>query len=575
MSMVLKRLGATVDTAVDGLDALRRLEQSVPDVLVSDLDMPNMGGLALLRRVGELYPTVVPVVLTASMEREDAIAALKEGVFDFVEKAGTDTSGVELAVRRAADRSRMLRERRELLEELRNKNEQLETGMSELQRAYAGLREQDAQLQHDLARAQQIQRRMLPAEFPSVGDYDFCAYYRPCDWLGGDFFGRIPLSGERVAFYLADVSGHGVAASMVTVELREIIRARRRYDDADALFGDPVATLGFLNRALWEEFGGGTIHVTMFYGVLDAENHRLVYASAGHPDPFMVAGETYVTLPCVSAAGLALLPNTTFNTGSVGVERGALLLIYSDGLLEAPGTDGVCLTKKALGSCFAHGNDARGLADRVVARFADHLGARALPDDVSFLAIHRGMQDAQPTSEPTVTFAEAGTAVMPLATTDAGPPLTRAEASDTLAIRLSGRATWQLGKVFQDQISAGIESQTSRIVVDLSYCDSLDSTMLGLLCRLPEPVEIAGLHGQAEAQARELGIRDMLRCGRLPGDEFVFTPVGTSTGLAREQAEMILHAHEVLSNVNDANRERFAGVVGALQAERQETQGGK
>jgi len=570
MSHVLRRAGATVQTAVDGCDALRKFAQAVPDVLLSDLFMPNMNGIDLIHHVREHYPSTVPVVLTASVKREDAIAAIKEGVFDFVEKSGTGTSGAEFAVRRAADRARILRERQELLEELRVKNEQLEAGMKRLQTAYAGLREQDAQLQDDMARAQQIQRRMLPAEFPRVGCYDFAAYYRPCDWLGGDFFGHIPLSDSRVGFYLADVSGHGVTAAMVTVELREMIRAQRRRDDGAVLFEDPPATLEFLNRTLWGEFSHAAIHVTMFYGIVDADKHVLAYASAGHPTPLLDMADTYGALPQVPGVGLALRPDATYESGCIDIAPGTLLLAYSDGLLEAPDVHGNCLTRDDLSHCFAGGSDARDVADRVVARFTDHVDGQVLPDDVSILAVHRGTSDAPPSPKPTVTFATTPPAAATASATLPASQLARAELEDATVIRLSGRVSWQIGMAVQDQF--GTEPSTSgRVVVDLGQCESLDSTMLGMLCRLPAGVEVAGLHGDAAAQVRELGIWDLLRHGSMPSGHIDFTPVKVVQGDTGEQARMILHAHEALSDSSDANRKRFADVVDMLREETEDS----
>ena len=111
---------------------------------------------------------------------------------------------------------------------LKKRNEQLESNLAKLYQAYEQLMQHEERQEVDLRQAQHLQQSLLPAGFPQLSGMSLFGYYRPCEWLGGDFFDIVQLDETRLAVYLTDVSGHGVHAAMVTVILRELIHGHYR-----------------------------------------------------------------------------------------------------------------------------------------------------------------------------------------------------------------------------------------------------------------------------------------------------------------------------------------------------------
>jgi sigma-B regulation protein RsbU (phosphoserine phosphatase) len=566
VSAYLTKAGAEVETAYNGQEALEKLESISPDVLISDLDMPVMGGMELIHRVHEDYPSVVPVILTASAARDDTIAAIKEGVFDFIEKDSKNFATIHIPVRRAAEHSQMLRERERLLRELRLKNTQLEDNLKKLRATYAELHKRGERLQDDLQRAQRIQQRMLPTALPPFGTYEFAAYYHPCDMLGGDFFDCIRIDDHRTAFYVADVSGHGVAAAMATVVLREVMHAKAKTIEGAIFFADPEQVLIFLNQALRDELSDVPVHVTMCYLVLDAANHHVLYGTAGHPAPVITDGHQCTTLPAVAGIGLGLAKDAAFETHSIEFPDGASLLVYSDGLTEAEAPDGTLVSTSTVADWLNHsaGTSALVAVDDISNRLVKHLGGNSPPDDVSFMIVRR--TDAESICQQrTVVFATP-TRTQQHETGIEHAHLSVGSSEQSLVIKLSGRVTWKLGAAFAAEVADAVTASEKSIMLDLAECESLDSTLLGMLCRVPPRVRVYGLTGTAETQTRELGIHDMLSLTEEAPPPVTLGEIDTSTA-ETQNGSMMLSAHMALAALNDENRERFADVIEILSEE--------
>lgn len=243
-----RRRGDRCDVAPGGAEALRLVEAQRYDLVISDIAMPEMNGLELIRRVKERQPDAVCILMSGLGTRGDIIEALKIGVFDFIDKPIPDLAALTMVIDRAAESGRLVRERNALLENLREQNTKLEYSLLRLHEAFAQLHQQEAVLESDLQKAQRVQRTFLPAGFPRVANFDFFGYYAPCDQLGGDFFGTLALADGRMALYLVDVAGHGVSAAMITVTFRELMRAGHRSTGQDALFGEPARVLRTMNE---------------------------------------------------------------------------------------------------------------------------------------------------------------------------------------------------------------------------------------------------------------------------------------------------------------------------------------
>jgi len=327
------------DTASNGLEALRLVEDRLYDLVLSDISMPGMDGLELIRRVKSLQPNSVCILMSGLGTRRDILSALKIGVFDFIDKPIPDIASLTMVIDRASESSRLVQERDTLLESLKQQNAKLEYSLQRLHEAFGQLRRQEEVIESDLARAQRVQRKFLPSAFPRLNGLDLFGYYAPCEQLGGDFFGTIPLNENRLALYLVDVAGHGVSAAMVTVTFRELMRARLREKDSTQFFQSPHQVLEYLNSALLEESFDPPIFVSMIYAVLDAATGLVRMASAGHPAPILAGAESK-RLELASGCVLGSQVQTAFEEKEFRLQIGDVLILYSDGLSEARNAQG-------------------------------------------------------------------------------------------------------------------------------------------------------------------------------------------------------------------------------------------
>lgn len=554
--------------APDGPDALKILDEFDADVLITDIQMPQMNGLELVRRVKPLRPYLAAVVLTGVGTRSDTIEAIKQGVFDFLEKPIGNLSAFDMVVDRAGERSQLMRQRDGLMERLKEQNAHLAANLNNLNEAYDKLMRQDAELHADLARAQRMQQHMLPDRLPTMGPFDFYAYYCPCEMLGGDFFGRIPLGEDRAALYLADVSGHGVGAAMVTVIIREMIHTHLNLSGDATIFERPELALDFFNRGLRAEPLDPPLHVTMSYLVIDAHRDEIEYAAAGHPPLALLERDKSAELRDSGGPALGLEPAPIYQARALTIGEHATLMVYSDGLSEARNIHNQELSLEDLAGVSGNGalQSARELGQRIEALLFEHLQGIPPADDVSFLAIHRRAQpnaEADDERNVKIVMLEASRADVPTSPADAY--VAQGWTTNALILRLVGRVTWKQGPVFQSLVDKARARGMERTYLDLSHCLSLDSTMLGLIHQAADAVVICDMKAHVAEQMRELGILDHLQVSAAPAPEATFTVAAGEELGAASHAEMMLDAHEDLIQLSEDNQRRFSDVVAMLR----------
>ena len=117
----LNRRNVNIMTAVDGKDALRRLEETQPDLVITDLKMPNMDGMQLLRHLLGMHPNIPVIMLTAYATVENAVEAMRIGAFDYISKPVTDLGQLDLTLRRALQHRQLLVENQQLRGELNDR----------------------------------------------------------------------------------------------------------------------------------------------------------------------------------------------------------------------------------------------------------------------------------------------------------------------------------------------------------------------------------------------------------------------------------------------------------------------
>jgi serine phosphatase RsbU (regulator of sigma subunit) len=201
--------------------------------------------------------------------------------------------------------------------------------------------------------------------------------------LGGDFYRVEDLGAGRVAVFLADVSGHGVASALYAMQLRSL------WEEFRGLVGHPPELLAAFNRRLHVLCAGDDFFATAVHVVIDAASGRAEWVAAGHPPPFLVRADGVAQLAEAGAA-LGLFPEAEYHASQRVVEPGETLLLCTDGAIEVFDAEGRELEESGLMRLLSGRDYARG--DAVLAAVEEDLlkvcGHVRLADDLTLIAIH-------------------------------------------------------------------------------------------------------------------------------------------------------------------------------------------
>lgn len=237
-------------------------------------------------------------------------------------------------------------------------------------------------MQEELAVAQKIQQSLLPRGGVSIAGLDVYGVSVPCDETSGDYFDYIRRPGGRLAFVVGDVSGHGIGAALLMSTARALLRAFASGEDP------PSDVVTRLNRFLSGDVETGRF-MTLFYGEVSLRERKLVYVRAGHNEPlhYRSATDSFEEL---SEGGIALAMMEDFDfeaTGPIALEKGDLLFLYTDGIVEAMDSKrepfGLARIQEILR---AHRDlPAKDLVERVRAAVRKHTGTDVREDDLTLV----------------------------------------------------------------------------------------------------------------------------------------------------------------------------------------------
>ncbi len=319
---MLKDRGHKVRPVPGGKLALSAARRDPPDLILLDINMPDMNGYEVcehLKADDELRG--IPVIfISALTEPLDKVKAFAIGGVDYL----TKPFQMEELHARVATHLKL----RRLQIDLEEANARLATANGRMSR--------------DLKAAARIQETFLPREVPRLPGADFAWIYRPCDELAGDGLNIIPLGDARVGLYILDVSGHGVAAALLSVTLSRLLSPPsepssilvRGGDARDRLEITPPAEVAARLNRLFPFDTATEQFATMVYGILDTATGEFRYVSAGHPGPVhLPSGADPVIL---ESRGTPIgLADDAYEERSVRLGAGDRLFLYSDGVPEA------------------------------------------------------------------------------------------------------------------------------------------------------------------------------------------------------------------------------------------------
>lgn len=248
------------------------------------------------------------------------------------------------------------------------------------------------QLDLDLSLASSIQQLLLPAEAPEIAGLDLDARYRAAQQVGGDLYDLIPLSEGRLGVAVADVSGKGIAASLLMAICRTNLR------QSALRHSSPAAVLAEVNRVMGGEIRQG-MFITMVYAIVDPKHGVLCYARAGHELPLLMrAGETgNPSAEFLPSEGMpvGLVPDDVFRSvledRSVRFGKGDVFVLYTDGLTEAPNESGMEFSGARLADAVRNLGtlESKAINDGVLEQMLRFTGRENPNDDFTLVTIRR------------------------------------------------------------------------------------------------------------------------------------------------------------------------------------------
>jgi serine phosphatase RsbU (regulator of sigma subunit) len=275
------------------------------DVVLLDLSLPDSRGLDTFVKLHAADPLVPIVVLTGFNDEVLAVKAVQEGAEDYLVKGHVNSNLLARSLRYAIERTR----RRQAERALRATEEKIGV-------------------------AREIQQKLFPATAPALPGLDIAGGSFPAEATGGDYFDYLRLADGSLGLVIGDVTGHGFGPALLMAATRAYLRAlAQTYTDVGTI-------LTLANRVLAEDIGDDRF-VTLLLARLEPATRAFVYASAGHPNGYLLDASGQVkTVLHSTAIPLGVLPTMAYTSSPpIVLQPGDHVVLLTDGIAEARAPD--------------------------------------------------------------------------------------------------------------------------------------------------------------------------------------------------------------------------------------------
>ena len=352
--------------AHNGIEALKLLlEQPDIDIILSDINMPEMDGLTLLTKINELRnPALKCIMVSAYGDMSNIRTAMNNGAFDFATKP-IDLDDLSITIEKAIEQINFV------------KNSQQEHSQLEM-------------IKTDLAVAADIQQAILPRTMPEfdaeAGKFDLAQVMHPAKDIGGDFYDYFKIDDDRLGLVMADVSGKGIPAAIFMAVSRTMIHISGFQKDYTA-----AECIDVSNKMLSKE-SVDNMFVTVFYAIYNVKTGEINYCNAGHNPPYILRKDGRLErLPNSVSTMVGVFDFMEFADDTTKLEEGDMLVMYTDGVDEACNIVNEEFSDErlemALNECV--GATCQETIDKLLGRVKEFVGNAQQSDDITVLAIKR------------------------------------------------------------------------------------------------------------------------------------------------------------------------------------------
>jgi len=351
--------------AHNGLEALT-IMLSNPDIeiILSDINMPEMDGLTLLAKINEMRnPALRVIMVSAYGDMKNIRQAMNNGAFDFATKP-IDMDDLAKTIEKA-------REQIEYVRRSQQEHRQLES------------------IKKDLTVAAEIQQYILPRIFPPFPEnadvMDIAASMQAAKDIGGDFYDFFRLDDEHIALTIADVCGKGIPAALFMAMSRTLIRSK------GVQVTSAAECITEANRLL-VSYSVEKMFVTVFYAVYNVRTGLVSYCNAGHNPPLVLRADgTIEELPLTRDIVLGIESDISFHESSLQLASGDTLFMFTDGVNEATNADQQEFGMERLNATLdsMKGASCQQIIDGVKAAVTSFVGQAEQSDDITMLVLKR------------------------------------------------------------------------------------------------------------------------------------------------------------------------------------------
>jgi len=305
LTRMLSSAGYNCRETDNAIEALKLVREQKPDVLLLDFKMPGMDGTDALKQLrSDPSPQIaqLPVIMLTG-HGESEVQCLQAGADDFVIKP------VKIEVLRARIEAQLR------VHSLRLQLQQQNKDLEEWRRNH----------ERDLAAARATQQALIPPKVPQIPGWEIATCYCPVIEVGGDIYGWLPITNDRWLFWIADATGHGASAALLTTLTKLLFHHGHEQHD------EPAAIMEAVNNDLRGIFAGRSFMSAMCVA-LDPQSGQASVVGAGHP-PLLVTrfGRGTEAIPS-SAPPLGLIEKSQFAATNLELNPGDAFTLYTDGL---------------------------------------------------------------------------------------------------------------------------------------------------------------------------------------------------------------------------------------------------
>ena len=270
-------------------------------------------------------------------------------------------------------------------------------------------------LGQELEKCRQIQQEFLPKQLPQISNWQIEEFFFPASRVAGDFYDAFMLPGDFMGFVIGDVCDKGVGSALFMALIRSLIRifagqaqlSRSLIDSKSQTVGGPfepesirkykhldaIRAVALTNDYLAQEHYELCMFATLFFGVLDPKNGRLIYVNGGHEAVFVIDQNGIRERLLSTGPAIGLHPQVPFKYKQIQLKPGDILFSYTDGVIDALSPEKERFTRKRLSALVSQpASSAFELMQRICTHLFSHIGKAPQEDDITMLTLQRTRQ---------------------------------------------------------------------------------------------------------------------------------------------------------------------------------------